>query len=150
MGNTTGVLVSMLDQITASVLTKRPVTSDCVCLVPRFPTASAAQRGVHALPLMDALQQGRGPTREKTPQRLWHRGALDEAGAAQAAMTRTSVVNQPDRRERKARARPTQPERGTHSGPRAPPSATVHSHNVSWCWIDEFRLNSGHCALHFN
>lgn len=46
------------------------------------------------------------------------------------------------------------PDRRSQSGntkrTRRPPSAIVHSHNVSWCWIDEFRLNFGHCALYFN
>ncbi len=33
---------------------------------------------------------------------------------------------------------------GTQRGPRGPPSATVCTHNVSWCWTHKFRLNSGH------
>lgn len=89
----------------------------CVCnrllcvLILRFPPAYASQRGVHALPLVDTMQQSWASTREEAPQWLRHHRALNEAGKAKATVI--SDMNQPAHRKRKKKNNPradTQPE----------------------------------------
>lgn len=52
----------------------------------RLPPASASQRWIHALSLVDALQQGGDSAGEEAPQWLRHSRSLNEAGEAQATM----------------------------------------------------------------
>lgn len=94
----------------------------------RLPPASASQRRIHALPLVDALQQGGGSSGEEAPQWLRHSGSLNEAGETQTTMIKRSESRLEGRRRR--RRKTTSEVERTRSGstpPPPPPAQMFHA-----------------------
>lgn len=121
----------------------------------RLPPARASKRRIHALPLVDALQQGRSSSGEKAPQWLRHPGSLNEAGEAQATLIPKKLKSRlEERRGEEREGKKKQPQRWREPSWKTPTS-TPHPRPppppprpyVSCHWTEQLRIEASElCA----